>query len=297
MRTAILLLLTTQTAAQLGSPQCSINAGRAVDEMMDSIVYIWASVQRCSTPGTVINCEIDVASSAQSVNAMVNVLIRALKDCDGLKTNECGVAAGHLTEASAGLAAAGGGVIDKCHSKQDYGSNGRYQVALCIVNVKDATRSLLFAVQKIIMAQQACEKDEELCAADATYIVSAFSGMAQYISGAIGRCSKGPLGSMHDINAACAEQATSFVRFASSFASSATQMSLACKESAARLYEVRAKNAKVQGSSMNTMTFSLLALLPMTGFMAFYGGSRFGKFRGTQHEERHLAVFPGENIE
>lgn len=297
MRTAILLLLATQTAAQVGTPQCSINAARAVDEMMDSIVYIWASVQRCSTPGSIINCEIDVASSAQSVNAMVNVLIQALKDCNGLETNECGVAAGYLTQASAGLAAAGGGVVDKCHSKQSYGATGRYQVALCIVNVKDATRSLLFAVQKIIQAQKVCKEDEELCAADSTYIVSAFSGMAQYISGAIGRCSKGPLGSAHDINAACSEQATSFVRYASLFASSATKMSKACKESAARLYEVRAKNLKVQGSSVNMVTFALLALLPMTGLMAYHGGSRFGNFKRKQHEERHLELVAGSAMD
>lgn len=291
MRSAIFLILATQSAAQMGSPQCSINAARAVDEMMDSIVYIWASVQRCSTPGSALNCEIDVSASAQSINSMINVLVQALKDCGGLKTNECGQAAGYLTEASAGLAAASGGVIDKCNSAQTVGATGRYQVALCIVDVKDLTRSLLSAVQKMIEAQKDCPEGEDNCAADSLAIVSALSGMAQYGAGAMGRCHKGAIGGAHDINAACAEQATSAVRYASLFASAATKMSVVCKATAARLYEVRAKEAKVE-SPLNAMTLSLFALLPLTGLMAFSAGSRLGKFRSAQQEDRVLELYP-----
>jgi hypothetical protein len=224
---------------------------------------------------------------------MVNVLIQALKDCDGLKTDPCGEAAGYLTQSSAGLAAAAGGVIDQCHAVNPVGQKGRFNVALCIVNVKDATRSLLFAVQKILAAQKSCDGDEEACAADSLHIVSAFSGMSQFISGAMGRCSKGPIGGLNDVNAACSEQASSFIRFSSLFASAATKMSMVCKESATRLYEVRAKDAKVQ-STVSTMTLSLLALLPVTGLMAFHGGSRFGKFRSAQNEERVLGLMPTE---
>lgn len=299
MRSVVFLVLASQAAAQVGSPQCSINAARAVDEMMDSIVYIWASVQRCSKPGQqqVINCEIDVSSSAQSVNAMVNVLIQALKDCDGIQTNECGAAAGYLTQAAAGLAAAGGGVIDKCHAANTY-ANGRFQVALCIVNVKDSTRSLLRAVQHIIEAQKDCPAGgDEVCAVDSMHIMSAFGGMAQYLSGAVGRCSKGPVGGMNDVNLACSEQASSFVRFASHFASAATKMSIVCKESAVRLYEIREKEAKVQPSALNTMTLSLFALLPLTGLAAFHGGSRFAKFRHAQVEERELGVMHQEGMD
>lgn len=287
MRSALLLLLATQAAAQVGTTQCTVNAARAVDEMMDSIVYIWASVKRCEQPGKVINCEIDVASSAQAVNSMVNVLLLALKDCEGIKTDECGQEAGYLTQSSAGLAAAIGGVIDKCHSAQNF-ANGRYQIAHCLVDVKDATRSLLLAVREILEAQKTCAADQENCAADGLHIASAFSGIAQYVSGAIGRCSKKPLGGMNDINAACSEQATSFIRYTSLFAASATKMSTACKGQAARLYEVRATELKKQTPSVSTMTLSLLALLPITGFMAFHGGSRFGKFRMAQQEDRSL---------
>lgn len=101
---------------------CSLDGARAVDDLLDAATYIWASVQRCdnkagNTQADTILCTLDISAAIESVNAMVNVILKAVQKCGHLESEsaQCGLAVGVLTRSFAGLAAAGSGIAAKCH--------------------------------------------------------------------------------------------------------------------------------------------------------------------------------------
>jgi len=300
MRLLLLAGLCLGTAKGADQAQCSINAAQAVDEMLDSAIFIWASVERCGKPGEKLHCAIDASYAIESVNAMVNVIVRAVGDCGGLAANPCGVAAGKLTQASAGLAGATGGILDKCPNdlikanapqamvagnalvKQPMG-----KMATCIVNVKDSMRSLLQAIAKMISAEKVCKKDPGQCAAKAISIISSFASMGQYVAGALGHCTTTPLAGVNASDIKCAAQISAVVHHAGAFASAATSMGVQCHETHARLYEQLSdsKLGQEEPSSVNSMTVTLLAFLPISAVLSFVGGNRFAKYREQEFEQ------------
>jgi hypothetical protein len=82
-----------------------------------------ASIVRCDKSNGVeadaIRCSLDISSAIESVNGMVNVILKAVNACGKLKTknHKCGLAVGVLTEGYAGLAAASSGIVAKCPNK------------------------------------------------------------------------------------------------------------------------------------------------------------------------------------
>jgi hypothetical protein len=100
--------------------KCALNGARAVDDMLDSAVYIMASIVRCDKSNGIeadaIRCSLDISSAIESVNGMVNVILKAVDKCGKLKTDnhKCGLAVGVLIEGYAGLAAASSGIVAKC---------------------------------------------------------------------------------------------------------------------------------------------------------------------------------------
>merc|ERR1719487_2903561 len=82
-----------------------------------------ASIVRCDksngAEADAIRCSLDISSAIESVNGMVNVILKAVDACDKLKTenHKCGLAVGVLTEGYAGLAAASSGIVAKCPNK------------------------------------------------------------------------------------------------------------------------------------------------------------------------------------
>merc|ERR1719498_396720 len=86
--------------AQAGS--CALNGARAVDDMLDSAVYIMASIARCDPAQQAYDhgtrCALDVSSAIEAVNGMVNVIIKAVDSCDKVHVADCGKAVGVLTE-------------------------------------------------------------------------------------------------------------------------------------------------------------------------------------------------------
>merc|ERR1719482_1983000 len=121
MRLAVLLVAALSLASAKDTGDCGINGARAVDDLLDSATYIWASVQRCQKPkvggsGNQVLCAMDVSAAIESVNAMVNVILKAVEDCEGLEgeNDKCGMAVGVLTKAFAGLSGSSAGVAAKC---------------------------------------------------------------------------------------------------------------------------------------------------------------------------------------
>merc|ERR1719482_414010 len=91
--------------------KCALNGAEAVDEMLDSALFIMASMLRCDKSTCAhcqIRCALDVSTAIESVNAMVNVILKAVDKCGDLNTEhaDCGLAVGVLTRSFAGLAAA-----------------------------------------------------------------------------------------------------------------------------------------------------------------------------------------------
>jgi len=119
----LLLLAFLSLASADDHAKCALNGARAVDDMLDSAVYIMASIVRCDKANGAaadpIRCSLDISSAIESVNGMVNVILKAVDDCDKLKTenHKCGLAVGVLLEGYAGLAAASSGIVAKCPNK------------------------------------------------------------------------------------------------------------------------------------------------------------------------------------
>jgi len=106
---------------------CVLNGARAVDDMMDSAVYIMASVVRCDKSNGEdaddVRCALDVSSAIEAVNAMVNVILKAMDHCGSLNVEhkECALAVSRLTESWAGLAAASSCMVAKCPNEFNHG--------------------------------------------------------------------------------------------------------------------------------------------------------------------------------
>jgi len=119
----LLLLSALSLVSADSTSKCALNGARAVDDMLDSAVYIMASIVRCDKSNGAaadpIRCSLDISSSIESVNGMVNVILKALDKCDDIKTEnaDCGLAVGVLLEGYAGLAAASSGIVAKCPNK------------------------------------------------------------------------------------------------------------------------------------------------------------------------------------
>merc|ERR1719174_1412440 len=91
MMRSFVLLAGLCLAGAADTSECALNGARAVDDLLDSATYIWASVQRCQKPGTgnkkgnQVLCSLDVSSAIEATNAMVNVILKAVEKCGGLE--------------------------------------------------------------------------------------------------------------------------------------------------------------------------------------------------------------------
>jgi len=112
---------THQTHEGLASTSCTLQSAEAVNDLLDSAVFIWAAAKRCGKPGDAVKCEVDISSAIESLNAMANVLVSAVRSCGHLVVDhsghgECGITVSELTESAAGLAAASGELAESCEA-------------------------------------------------------------------------------------------------------------------------------------------------------------------------------------
>jgi len=313
---SVLLLACVSSASAVNEVQCAYNAAQSIDEIMDAAVFMWAAVERCGKANSQIDCTVDVATTIQSLNGMANVIVKALDDCGGIKSDTCGAAAGQLTEAIAGLTAAGGGVVDQCSSRSRQNDHPGGDIIMCVVNVKDTTRSLLQMVQRSIDANKECKghktgpahghgnvhhlatsllagKETAACGADVASVISALGAMGQYISGSITRCAPQPLNAQTEVDIDCSKQISAFVRHTSALAAAATRMSYECGQSASRLYELNQQTEDKAATKTSPVTLALFAFLPLTALVAFAGGNRFAKGREASEQERSVELVSG----
>jgi len=304
MRTAVFFAgLMLAGAADVTS--CALNGARAVDDLLDSATYVWASVQRCSkgASGNQILCSMDVASAIEAMNAMVNVVLKGVEECGSLDATDakCGLSVGVLTKTFAGVAASSSGVTAKCPNALNNNKGLTFLVntpaptagnsalasaaqqasfAQCIVNVKDLTKAIFKASKRLVTVEGNCNGgDSKACAHNALKIVASFAAMGEYLAGSIGRCSANTAANAKlKEDAQCAAEVEDLVGSLNRMASASIGMKQSCLGGEARLFELE-HGAGVQNSG-SSFTIGLAALLPLTAVVAFVGGSRFAKSRG-----------------
>jgi len=307
----VLLCLAAVSMAEADTASCALNGARAVDDMLDGAVYIMASIVRCDDKD-VVRCEVDVASAIEAVNKMVNVILKAVEGCGGLQTEnaKCGLAVGVLTRSMAGLAAASGGIVAKCPNKFNgghpmdtvgtamenadrYGGGRAFKTAgfspgfgQCVINIKDSVKSLFKAIKRIMTVKENCEDPESMhCAHNSIKIVAAFTGLAEYISGSVAKCSAN---SAHTVDALCAQMSIRLFHALGETDRAGTAMARDCHiTEAQRLYLDNEKEVSTPASS-NSATLALAALLPITAIVSFVGGKRLAKARAQPIECEEL---------
>lgn len=264
-----------------------------------------------------MNCEIDIASAVKSVNSMINVILEALAKCGDIKTAnyECGLAAGQFTEHTAGIAAAAGGILQKCVSHASLGAWDHKQPAMCVVNVKNTAKALFQTIRAFLTVDDSCNdvsvhNDPRVCASNALRIVSGFAGIGQYLAGTIGQCVAGS----NMKGARCAQEATQIVQMLGRVAQSSMDMSKQCgpKPPApalapvsyveptghemlddghaefmgdGRLYSAESKGETTMAPSFNLV---LAAFLPVTAFVGFVGGRFYANRHASAVEAREF---------
>jgi len=273
---------------------CALHGAEAVDELLDSAVYIWASVETCSHAGSEVRCEVNVASAIEAVNGMINVIMKAIHKCGELKHAKCGMAAGALTEGFAGLAAASGGIAAKCDTKLNpgqiqtvrgamqnagsYAGDARNQkFGACIVDIKSSMKSFFKVIKRLMTVKHNCKHGmSKHCVHNSLKIVAAFANLGAFIANAVGHCDA------HKFNgdAYCAAQSMRLVNEVNNVAKAGVAMAKECHEdSDSRLYLLDEEDDEAPASSSSSVTMALAAMLPITAVLAFVGGSRLAKAR------------------
>jgi len=283
---------------------CVVDGAEAVSDLMDSTMFIWASIQRCGDHagkgGQEVRCEIAISSAIESVNSMINVILKAVDKCGDLhgKNKKCGLAAGRLTKSIAGLAAASGGIAEKCpNAPSNKGAltwnKNSMQTPMCVVNLKNSAKSLFKAIKALMKVKNNCEVGlSRKCASNSLRIIGAFAGLGEYLAGTVGQCTSG---STHqDIK--CDEQIQKLVKETTQVAQAGIDLSKACEAEVPalghlpaqvvevqvpRLYEQDSEKANAPSASANLM---LGAFLPVTAIVSFVGG-RFYSNRQSRVEQ------------
>jgi len=283
---------------------CVVDGAEAVSDLMDSTMFIWASIQRCGDHagkgGQEVRCEIAISSAIESVNSMINVILKAVDKCGDLhgKNKKCGLAAGRLTKSIAGLAAASGGIAEKCpNAPNNKGAltwnKNSMQTPMCVVNLKNSAKSLFKAIKALMKVKNNCEVGlSRKCASNSLRIIGAFAGLGEYLAGTVGQCTSG---STHqDIK--CDEQIQKLVKETTQVAQAGIDLSKACEAEVPalghlpaqvvevqvpRLYEQDSEKANAPSASANLM---LGAFLPVTAIVSFVGG-RFYSNRQSRVEQ------------
>lgn len=282
---AILLASGVCLASANHDIKCALNVGRSVDEMLDSAIYIWAAVERCGKPGQKMHCEVDASAAVKSVTGMINIIVESVRQCNGLKKQRCGNAAGKLVEGVAGLSSASGEIITKCPNQFQGQAETESpikvsKIATCIVDVKSSMKALLKATKRMMDLEKKCDgEDDRRCAADGLSIVAALASLGEYVVGAVGKCDPAPLPSATAIDMECAGAVASLVHELDATGAAATSVSDTCDTEVSRLFENYWPEAagKREKGGRNSMQWALVALLPIVAVVSFAFGSRLAR--------------------
>jgi hypothetical protein len=266
--------------------KCLVDSGEAISDAMDAAMFMWAAVDRCEKAGEAIKCSVGILSTVQSVNGMLNVVLKTLHKCGDFMAVDakCTLAGLALSKASAGVGATAANVAQHCETPNATvaasiatGSiaNGNWpqqDPAQCIVDVKDTLKNLFKAIRPLLKISDKCAKSAIDCTADALDVVAALSGFGGYLAGAVGHCS--PPNTVK--GSVCAEASIQLVEDLTKVAQHGIEAHQHCTLSPARLFSERQAKIPKAGSATST-NLILAALIPVTAFAGFVGGGRLMK--------------------
>jgi len=315
MMRALVLLAGLFLANGADTLNCALDGAEAVDEMLDSAVYIMASMTRCGKKASNTNdiaCAMDVSAAIESVNGMINVIMKAIGKCGALKDDhfKCGLAVGVMTRSFAGLASASAGIVAKCpignkvgggnvktvaEANEDaarYGGDRANKVAgvpagmgECVINVKDTVKALFKAIKRIMTLKDNCEDTaSKHCTHNTIKVASSLSALGEYLAGAVGKCDA----KTHS-SALCAQMSLRLVRQVENVGRASVAMTADCDIGGAERLYLEDAEASTPATD-NKATMALAALLPLTAVVAFVGGSRFAKTRAQATEDSELLM-------
>jgi hypothetical protein len=278
---------------------CLVDSGEAVSDAMDASLFIWAASKRCGKSGETVKCEIDVTSAIKSVNSMANVVLKAIDKCSGLhaENKECGLTASKLSEDTAALAASAGEIAQKCPkepAKHPVVLGPVASPVMCTIDLKNTAKSLFSGIKPLLKVQKQCKDMESTkCLTNILQIVAAFSGMGEYLAGAVGQCKRSAGKSHNARDALCAQAVTSLIQHASKVSERGLDMSKACKASPAPFVEQHVKlytkeHQDAGTPMMSVANIALCAFLPLTAVVGFFGGRFYFNQQSRSQDSRIL---------
>jgi hypothetical protein len=296
MRTMFLLAgMFTVTAADTPA-QCVFDGAKAVSQLSDAVVYLWAASKRCSsTTGNpkAPQCPMDIADAAEAVSDMVMVIVKAVNDCTTIHSEsyECGMAVGGMISASAGLTAGTAGIFKDCPTNpttvtapfpNELSSTGK-----CLVDAKGTVTNLFQAVLQLSKVSKDCEAGTNQCAINALSIIGAVAKMGAGIAGTVNDCQiMADPTKTGNKDARCVKAVSKVVAGLSHIGVAGTKIAQKCTVSTQRLYELEAAET---GAPQNSMVLMLAACIPLAAVLSFVVGARFAK-RRTERRTQTLSA-------
>jgi len=253
-------------------------------------------------PNNAVRCTIDISSAIEAVGSFANVIVGALDKCGVLKTDnkKCGMAAGKLTTAAAGLVAGASGLINSCPNefqpnpleKIPSGLETKTNLGKCVVDAKDSLASTFDAMQSLKKITSGKGETEH----NALNTVSAFASLGSAVAAAVNDCTAYENGGAGNGPADCTSYVLALVSRLHNVADIATGMSEECKSEASRLYLETADKENASAVTNNSVSLALAAFLPVAAVFGFVSGRRFGK-ASSNREIYSVGAMPQDELE
>merc|ERR1712070_1225200 len=290
MRTAaffIPLLVCAHGAADAETTgTCLLDSSEAVSDALDAAMFMWAAVDRCGKTAEEIKCSVGIMSSVQSVNGMINVILKAMHKCGDFNNvdAQCTMAGLELTKASAGSGASAANVAQHCENGNLATNTGtgtsiangnwpQQDPAQCIVDIKDSLKNLFKAIRSLMAVTNKCQMGSEHCASDVMSIMAALSGFGGYLSGAVGHCS--PPATV--TGSVCGQASLQLTQDLEKIGQAGIRLHEHCGAAATRLYsDIQVKKVQSKSGFASSTNLILASFIPVTAIAAFVGG-RFVK--------------------
>jgi hypothetical protein len=270
-------------------PGCIMANTNAINDMVDSALYIYASTKACTKTETTNACVADIASVVNSVVGVGEFVVKVFKTCGEIATSnyDCGIAGTALTGNLAAVTSASAWAAGDCKKTDSMapGKGGAYDYAdmdVCTVNVGAAMAGLQGAITSMMTVQAKCDTGNGgKCFSGVLDIIAAVGNLAVFLENVVTDCSQDD---MYVINA-CSTDIAAILSGLAATASTSITIKEKCTPASTRLYQESDAPAIATNNGANLMTGMLVIFLPITGLASYYGGSRL---KGPQ--TRRLAV-------
>lgn len=284
---------------------CTINGVEAADDLVNGIFYLTQAGHRCKAGGRADECAIEVSYALESINAMVNVVLKALNGCAGLLNSfpaECAAATSQVTENFFGVAATGSSIHKYCGKSEGSGDlkpiqgmagaitfyeddHFNHHTAHCVVDIKSLVKTAIRATLGFITVGDTCkdhtEAGRERCDRNILYVVASIAEMGEFIAGAVGHCGKPP-----NTEAACAGAVLGLLRDLTKLSAAGENLANQCRLTPAQRLYMESPIVIKERSDSGLLQLGLAAMLPIAAALSFVAGKKWAN----SHREHASAL-------